>query len=304
MADAITKNVGKVWWTAANRPWELHCEPFKLAPHMYYIGNTWVGCFLIDTGDGLLLIDTAIFECTYDVLQNIYTLGYNPKDIKNILLTHCHVDHIGCVPQFKSISGANVWISKEDMEFAKSNPTPDPFDIEICGVHYDKRTKALEAIVAQRNRIKDNALLEIGTYRGFKLYLYQEGVGTLTNLCMTVKHQLGYRVKIEPDNGAGNLVRLDNVISFKIIEKYNLKYIDVPFFSTKDSKHRDSAIGIYVNYLKVNNLIVVPVFGREEDKEAVDIIQKAFPDKVIETINYNEVAIEGGLLNCTTWVVR
>ena len=36
MADAITKNVGKVWWTAANRPWELHCEPFKLAPHMYY----------------------------------------------------------------------------------------------------------------------------------------------------------------------------------------------------------------------------------------------------------------------------
>lgn len=90
----------------------------------------------------------------------------------------------------------------------------------------------------------------------------------------------------------------------KIIEKYNLKYIDVPFFSTKDSKHRDSAIGIYVNYLKVNNLIVVPVFGREEDQEAVDIIQKAFPDKVIETINYNEVAIEGGLLNCTTWVVR
>ena len=110
---------------------------------------------------------------------------------------------------------------KEDMEFAKSNPTPDPFDIEICGVHYDKRTKALEAIVAQRNRIKDNALLEIGTYRGFKLYLYQEGVGTLSNLCMTVKHQLGYRAKIEPDNGAGNLVRLDNVISFKIIEKYN-----------------------------------------------------------------------------------
>ena len=90
----------------------------------------------------------------------------------------------------------------------------------------------------------------------------------------------------------------------KIIEKYNLKYIDVPFFSTKDSKHRDSAIGIYVNYLEVNNLIVVPVFGREEDKEAVDIIQKAFPDKVIETINYNEVAIKGGLLNCTTWVVR
>ncbi|MDO4525914.1 MAG: agmatine deiminase family protein [Bacteroidales bacterium] len=87
----------------------------------------------------------------------------------------------------------------------------------------------------------------------------------------------------------------------KIIEKYNLKYIDVPFFTTDN---RDSAIGIYVNYLEVNDLIVVPVFGRDEDKEAVDIIQKAFPNKVIETINYDEVALEGGLLNCTTWVIR
>ena len=54
----------------------------------------------------------------------------------------------------------------------------------------------------------------------------------------------------------------------------------------------------------MNDLIVVPVFGRDEDKEAVDIIQKAFPNKVIETINYDEVALEGGLLNCTTWVIR
>ena len=87
----------------------------------------------------------------------------------------------------------------------------------------------------------------------------------------------------------------------QILEKYNMKYIDMPFFTTDN---RDSAIGIYVNYLEVNNLIVVPVFGRNEDKQAVDIIQKAFPNKVIETINYDEVALEGGLLNCTTWVVR
>jgi agmatine deiminase len=91
----------------------------------------------------------------------------------------------------------------------------------------------------------------------------------------------------------------------KVIEKNGLEYIDVPFITDiKDPKHPLSAIGIYVNYLEVNNLIVLPVFGRDEDKQAADIIQKAFPDKVIETINYDEVAQEGGLLNCTTWVVR
>ena len=90
----------------------------------------------------------------------------------------------------------------------------------------------------------------------------------------------------------------------KVIEQNGLKYIDVPFFLPKDPKHPHSAIGIYVNYLEVNNLIVLPVFGRDEDKQAVDVLRQAFPDRVIETIDYNDVAQEGGLLNCTTWVVR
>ena len=90
----------------------------------------------------------------------------------------------------------------------------------------------------------------------------------------------------------------------KVIAEYNLKYIDMPFFEPKDSKHPLSAIGVYVNYLEVNNLIVLPVFGRDEDKQAIEIIQASFPDRIIETIDYNDVALEGGLLNCTTWVVK
>lgn len=90
----------------------------------------------------------------------------------------------------------------------------------------------------------------------------------------------------------------------KVLDTYNLTYIDIPFFEDNDPKHPDSAIGIYVNYLEVNDLIVVPIFNRETDKQSVEILQKTFPNKQIRTINYNEVAKEGGLLNCTTWVIR
>jgi len=89
----------------------------------------------------------------------------------------------------------------------------------------------------------------------------------------------------------------------KVIVEKGLKYINVPFFEPKDRKHPLSAVGIYVNYLQVNNLIVLPVFGRDEDKQAIDVIKEAFPAKIIETIDYTDVAQEGGLLNCTTWVV-
>lgn len=91
----------------------------------------------------------------------------------------------------------------------------------------------------------------------------------------------------------------------KVIDTYNLTYIDVPFITDiKDPKHPDSAIGIYVNYLEVNNLIVMPIFNRDEDRQVLEILKKTFPNKIIETIDYNDVAKEGGILNCTTWVVN
>ena len=89
----------------------------------------------------------------------------------------------------------------------------------------------------------------------------------------------------------------------KVIDQYGLKYIDVPFFLPKDPKHPLSAIGVYVNYLEVNDLIVLPVFGRDEDEQVIRIIKSVFPERTIETIDYNDVAKEGGLLNCTTWVI-
>ena len=72
----------------------------------------------------------------------------------------------------------------------------------------------------------------------------------------------------------------------------------------KDRKHPLSAQGVYVNFLEVNNLIVLPIFGRPEDDEVIKIMKESFPDRVIETIDYDDVALEGGLVNCTTWVMR
>ena len=93
----------------------------------------------------------------------------------------------------------------------------------------------------------------------------------------------------------------------KVLKDKKLKYVDVPFFyGYKDSKHPENAIGIYVNYLEVGNLIVLPVFEVEgnKDAEAIETFKQIFPDKIIETINYNEVALEGGVLNCSTWVYK
>lgn len=85
----------------------------------------------------------------------------------------------------------------------------------------------------------------------------------------------------------------------------NLNYIEFPYFNYKDKGNDDHAIGVYLNYLEVGNLIVMPVFGvsGNRDNEALTKLKEVFPDKTIETIDYNDVALTGGILNCTTWVI-
>ena len=117
MAEAITKNVHQVWWQAANAPWMLQCKPFRVAPHVYYVGNNWVGAYMLDGGTELGLIDTMIFEDAYQLFNSIWELGFDPHRITKILLTHCHIDHSGGVNPVQSISGAKVWQSKEDTNF-------------------------------------------------------------------------------------------------------------------------------------------------------------------------------------------
>lgn len=92
----------------------------------------------------------------------------------------------------------------------------------------------------------------------------------------------------------------------KALEKANLNYINFPWFEHKIKGNNDHAIGIYLNYLEVGNLIVMPVFGvpGNRDAEALAKLREVFPNKIIETIDYNDVALTGGILNCTTWVIR
>lgn len=92
----------------------------------------------------------------------------------------------------------------------------------------------------------------------------------------------------------------------KTLDNANLNYINFPWFEHKIKGNTDHAIGIYLNYLEVGDIIIMPVFGvpGNKDAEALAKLKEVFPDKTIETIDYNDVALTGGILNCTTWIIR
>lgn len=93
----------------------------------------------------------------------------------------------------------------------------------------------------------------------------------------------------------------------RVLTETGLQYIDIPFFyGYKDKAHTEHAIGLYVNYLEVGNLIVMPKFGvpGNKDDEAIAKMKEIFPNRMIEAIDFNDVALEGGVLNCATWTIR
>lgn len=76
--------------------------PYQAFDNVYYVGICWVSSWLIKTSDGPVLIDTLYGEFTDRLIDNIKRVGVDPADIKLVLLTHGHFDHVGGVAKLKT----------------------------------------------------------------------------------------------------------------------------------------------------------------------------------------------------------
>jgi len=107
--------------------------PFKVFDNLYHVGIGSVSAWLVPTTDGLILIDTVQEPYVDHVLNSIRNAGFDPKDIKYILLTQGHLDHFGGAARIQEVSGARVAAAEGDWvlidEFARRpQPANPPFN--------------------------------------------------------------------------------------------------------------------------------------------------------------------------------
>ena len=108
-----------------NNPWEGKMEPFRIIGNTYFVGTFQASCHLIDTGEGLILIDPGYSNTLYLVVRSIYELGFNPNDIKYIINTHWHGDHTEATRAMVDLTGAKTLIGRYDEEKVKQYFDPD-----------------------------------------------------------------------------------------------------------------------------------------------------------------------------------
>lgn len=78
-----------------------------------------------------------------------------------------------------------------------------------------------------------------------------------------------------------------------------LKWVELPT-SYSENGSDSSGEGIYINFLLLEDLIIMPGYGKSEDKMAADRLFDLYGKKV-ETVNATELSKMGGMINCVTW---
>ncbi len=91
-----------------------------------------------------------------------------------------------------------------------------------------------------------------------------------------------------------------------LLNKKGLEVNTVPMFQEKDRLRCDfqSAVGIYINYLRVGDVIVLPGYDRPEDYIAMEKMRQIIPNAIISQVPCRSLAEQGGVLNCISWTIK
>lgn len=102
----------------------------KLADGVYEIALGAVNVWLLEGNDGLVLMDTAMPQHVGKILAGIEELNRKPSDVKHIVLTHAHPDHIGGLADLKEATGADAYIHPLDAAWPRRGGDFDPANTE------------------------------------------------------------------------------------------------------------------------------------------------------------------------------
>jgi metallo-beta-lactamase class B len=89
-------------------------DAYKVIGNIYYVGSTDISSHVISTKAGLILLDTGTTQMVPVIRANVEKLGFRVEDIKIILSSHAHWDHVEGHAAMQALTGAQVVALGED----------------------------------------------------------------------------------------------------------------------------------------------------------------------------------------------
>jgi metallo-beta-lactamase class B len=107
---APIETAGPLWALACENSddWNKPAPPVRIHANTYLVGTCGISSILIAGSDGHILIDGGTEQGADLIAANIRSLGYRVEDIRFILVSHEHFDHVGGIARLQQMSGATV----------------------------------------------------------------------------------------------------------------------------------------------------------------------------------------------------
>ena len=106
----------------------------EIVSRVYGIGMGYVNAFLIAGDNGLTLVDSGLPRKKDSILRAVAGLGRQPADLKEILITHHHIDHMGSLGDLKEATGAKSYVHPLDSPIVRGDrPQPGPNPASLLG---------------------------------------------------------------------------------------------------------------------------------------------------------------------------
>ena len=108
-----------------NTEWTMPCQPFRIAGNLYYVGTYDLACYLINTTQGNILINTGLAASAAQIKNSIETLGFRFADTKILLTTQAHYDHLGAMAAIKKMTGAQLMVDEKEADVLATGGNSD-----------------------------------------------------------------------------------------------------------------------------------------------------------------------------------
>lgn len=143
--------------------WAEPAPPARIYGNIYYVGTCGITVLLVTGPDGHVLIDGAVEGAVPSILSNIRALGFDPRDVKLIVGSHEHLDHMGGFALLKAATGARLAVRDAARTVVETGAVDaaDPQFGAIPGM----TPVAVDALVADREvlRVGPIALTAVAT---------------------------------------------------------------------------------------------------------------------------------------------
>src|SRR3972149_2836596 len=106
----------------------------EIASGVYGIGMGYVNAFLIAGDDGLTLVDSGLPKKKDPILGAVAAAGRRPADLRHILITHHHIDHLGSLGDLMEATAAKSYVHPLDSAIVRGDePQPGPNPASLLG---------------------------------------------------------------------------------------------------------------------------------------------------------------------------